>query len=109
MSTPACGCETSGILAKRCLIALLPPLNPAACDTTKQRVQAVLDAQAGYTQAANATGDYLLPWDADVKDYLAFGPKEVANLAFEPGTPMFGTGPNYQSNRTCAWWFFSTL
>ncbi len=72
-------------------------------------MQAVLDAQAGYTQAANATGDYLLPWDADVKDYLAFGPKEVANLAFEPGTPMFGTGPNYQSNRTCAWWFFSTL
>lgn len=85
------------------------PYDPAACEPTKQRVQAALAANGGYAQAANATGDYLAPWDADVRDYLAFGPKEVANLAFEPNTPMVGTGANYQSNRTCAWWFFSTL
>lgn len=84
-------------------------LAPAACEATKQRVQAALGTNAGYGQQANATGDYLLPWDPDVKDYLAFGPKEVANLAFEPSTPMFGTGANYQLNRTCCWWFFSTL
>ncbi|KAL4431039.1 hypothetical protein ABPG75_006295 [Micractinium tetrahymenae] len=86
-----------------------PPPPPPACEMTKQLVQAALAANAGYAQAANTTGDYLLPWDADVKDYLGFGPKEVANLGFEPDTPMFGTGANYQLNRTCSWWFFSNL
>lgn len=82
------------------------PAAPSAdckADPTWLEVSARLDGNAAYAGATNDSQ----PFDPSVKEYLSFSAVDLAQLVYDPDLPMWGKGG--ASNKTCRWWFWSSL